>query len=108
MSIKNLDQYAAELHIQFQRLFFLDITRGTRKTFVTTAIQRFLKSKGKLVVAILSSAVKVQLMDGGCMAHSLLKTPVPAHSERNVPLMQTCSLLVSSAKPILSFELKYL
>lgn len=43
-----------------QRLFFLDAPGRTGKTFVTSAIQRFLKSRGKRVLALGSLAFASQ------------------------------------------------
>lgn len=56
-------------------LFFADVARRTGKMFVTFAIRRFLKSMGALVVAVASSVVAAQLLDGGQTAHHALKIP---------------------------------
>lgn len=52
-----------------QRLFFLDASGGTGKTFVTNAMLKFLESKGKKVIAVATSAVAAQLLRKGRTAH---------------------------------------
>lgn len=60
--------------------FLFDTPRGTEKTFLTKRIQRFLQPKEKRFLAVISSAVAAQLLDGDCTAHSALKILIPVIS----------------------------
>ncbi|CDF40018.1 unnamed protein product [Chondrus crispus] len=66
---------------QSSRLFFLDAPSGTGKTFVLSAIQDFLRSRPKQVIAVATSAVAAVLLDGGRTAHSVFKIPIPVSAE---------------------------
>lgn len=76
-----MDHPASESRINFNRLFFLYASGNVGKTFVTTAVQRFLKFKRKRVLAVAPSAVAAQLLEGGSTAHSALKVSIPINSE---------------------------
>lgn len=90
VSIGNLDQNATEKHIYLEQFFFLDAPGGNGKTFVTSAIQRFLQSKGKCALTIVSSTVEAQPLDGDQTAHPALKISIPANSE------STCNIKAES------------
>lgn len=79
--INNLDQHATEAVIRSQRFFFCDPPGGTGKTFVTTVIQCFLETKGKHALAVASSAITAQLLDGGRTDHLALKILILVISE---------------------------
>lgn len=64
-----------------QRLLFLNTSSGTGKTFLTLAIQRFLKSHWKRVPAVPSSEVAAQLLDGERTIYSALKIPISIHAK---------------------------
>ncbi|CDF39890.1 ATP dependant DNA helicase [Chondrus crispus] len=66
---------------QSSRLFFLDAPGGTGKTFVLSAIQDFLRSRPKQVIAVAISAVAAVLLDGGRTAHSVFKISIPVSAE---------------------------
>ncbi|CDF35670.1 partial DNA helicase [Chondrus crispus] len=72
------------------RLFFLDAPGGTGKTFVLSAIQDFLRTRRKQVIAVATSAVAAVLLDGGGTAHSVFKVPIPVSAE------STCSFSANS------------
>ncbi|CDF33589.1 Putativ ATP dependant DNA helicase [Chondrus crispus] len=72
------------------RLFFLDAPGGTGKTFVLSAIQDFLRTRRKQVIAVATSAVAAVLIDGGRTAHSVFKIPIPVSAE------STCSFSANS------------
>ncbi|CDF36294.1 unnamed protein product [Chondrus crispus] len=72
------------------RLFFLDAPGGTGKTFVLSAIQDFLRTRRKQVIAVATSAVAAALLDGGRTAHSVFKIPIPVSAE------STCSFSTNS------------
>ncbi|CDF36554.1 unnamed protein product [Chondrus crispus] len=75
---------------QSSRLFFLDAPGGTGKTFVLSAIQDFLRSRPKQVIAVATSAVAAVLLDGGRTAHSVFKIPIPVSAE------STCNFSTNS------------
>jgi len=79
-------QIASDLH----RVFFLDAPGGTGKTFVTRAIQGFLKIRGKQAIAVATSAVAAQLLDEGRTAHSTFKIPIPCLAD------STCHISANS------------
>lgn len=81
MSINNLNHPAPATQINSQRLLFLDAFGGSGKEFVKKVIQCLLKSKGRSVLAVVSSAVAAQLSDGRCTAHSALTNPVSMNPE---------------------------
>ncbi|CDF40970.1 ATP dependant DNA helicase PIF1 [Chondrus crispus] len=72
------------------RLFFLDAPGGTGKTFVLSAIQDFLRTRRKQVIAVATSAVAAVLLDGGRTAHSVFKIPIPVSAD------STCSFSANS------------
>ncbi|CDF37017.1 ATP dependant DNA helicase [Chondrus crispus] len=72
------------------RLFFLYAPGGTGKTFVLSAIQDFLRTRRKQVIAVATSATAAVLLDGGRTAHSVFKIPIPVSAE------STCSFSANS------------
>lgn len=64
-----------------ERLIFIDAPGGTGKIFVTSAIQRFLKSKEKNIVIITSFAVAANPLDDGHIFHSALQLRIQADQE---------------------------
>ncbi|CDF35745.1 ATP dependant DNA Helicase Pif1 [Chondrus crispus] len=78
------------MRTQNSRLFFLDAPGGTGKTFVLSAIQDFLRSRRKQVIAVATSAVAAVLLDGGRTAHSVFKIPIPVSAE------STCNFSTNS------------
>ncbi|CDF41007.1 ATP dpendant DNA helicase [Chondrus crispus] len=79
-----------EARAQHGRLFFLDAPGGTGKTFVLSAIQDFLRTRRKQVIAVATSAVAAVLLDGGRTSHSVFKIPIPVSAE------STCSFSANS------------
>ncbi|CDF33944.1 ATP dependant DNA helicase PIF1 [Chondrus crispus] len=75
---------------QSRRLFFLDASGGTGKTFVLSTIQDFLRSRRKKVIAVATSAVAAVLLDGGRTAHSVFKILIPVSAE------STCNFSTNS------------
>lgn len=69
-----------------EQLLFLRGHAGTGKTFVISSIQRFLKTKYKIIVVISSSAATVVLLDHWLPAHSALHILIRAdqNSSRNL------------------------
>lgn len=79
-----IDRLQAEPIVQSvsDRLFFMDAPGETGKTFVASAVQRFLNAKGKHVVVVPSSAVAGQLHDDGRTAHSTSQITIPIDQDR--------------------------
>ena len=59
-----------------QRVFSLDASGVTCKTFVIRAIHTLLYLKGRTVNAVVSSAVEPKLLDNGHTAHSTFRIPI--------------------------------
>lgn len=74
---------------QTGRLYFLDASGGTGKTFVLSLILAAIRSQQKIALALASSGIAATLLDGGRTAHSALKLPL------NV---QVCSHLFIDSK----------
>lgn len=60
-----------------QTLFFLDGPGGTGKTFLYNAILAKIRSEGKIALAVASSGIAAELLEGGRTAHSRFKIPIP-------------------------------
>lgn len=97
VSITGLNRKLDPKLLRTMRPFFLDALEGTGKTFVTTAIQRFLKSRGKRDIVVASSENTAHLIDDARTAYLTPKISIPIHSE------STSSI---SASPQLAGQLK--
>lgn len=73
------------------QLIFTDAPGGTGKAFLESAIQIFLKSMRKNVVAIPSSALAAKVHDDGQTAHSTFQTPISIGKD------STCKIPVASS-----------
>ena len=60
-----------------QTLFFVDGPAGTGKTFLYNAILAKIRSEGKIALAVASSGIAAELLEGGRTAHSRFKIPIP-------------------------------
>lgn len=60
-------------------MFYSDAPKETRKSFVATAVQRFLRFRGLRVLAVTTFSVAAQLQDDGRTAHLALKIPNPVY-----------------------------
>lgn len=90
VSTTGLDRKPGSWILRAQRLFFLNAPGGTEKAFVTTAIQRFYKSRGRSALAVASSAVAAQLLDDGRTAHLVFNVHILVRSE------STCNINTNS------------
>lgn len=86
----------------------LDARRGTEKTFVDSAIPRFLKLIGERFVKVDFTAVAAQLLDDRRTSRFAFHIPIPVYEE------STCTVLVGSpiaeiaGRKMSLFELKLL
>lgn len=85
-SINNLNNPTFETPIYSQPLFLLDASGGIGKSFVTTAIPRYLKTKRKNVLAVASSATTTQLLGSSRTAHSALNILI------SISFKRTCNI----------------
>jgi hypothetical protein len=89
--------------------FFLSGHGGTGKTFVWKSILSYVRSKGKIVLAVASSGVASLLLQGGRTAHSRFKIPIDIDKNtlcdmkrgtNLADLMKECSLIISDEAPM--------
>ncbi|GFR90167.1 ATP-dependent DNA helicase PIF4-like [Elysia marginata] len=60
-----------------QRLFFIDGPGGCGKTFLYNTILSYVRGKQLEAIAVASSGIAAELLDGGRTAHSKVKIPIP-------------------------------
>ena len=63
------------------RLYFVDGPGGTGKTFLYNAILAKKRSEGKIVLAVATSGIAANLLDGGKTAHSVLRIPIVIYND---------------------------
>jgi hypothetical protein len=92
----------AKNHVQLgENIFFIDGPGGTGKTHVYKMILAAVRSTRSVALAVASSGIAAQLLDGARTAHSRLRIPVALSAE------STCNMTVQSdyAKLIQKAEL---
>jgi hypothetical protein len=57
-------------------VYFVDGPGGTGKTFLYNTILAHKRAQGKIAIAVASSGIAANLLDGGATAHSTLKIPL--------------------------------
>ena len=60
-------------------MFFLNVPRGYGKTFLIEALLSTVRGLGKIALAVASSGIAAELLEGGRTAHSRFKIPIPIH-----------------------------
>lgn len=75
------------------KLFFLNGSGGTGKTFVYNTICCKLRSEGRIVLCVSSSGISALLIRGGRTAHSMFKIPIDGLNESSV-----CSVAKNSQR----------
>jgi hypothetical protein len=89
--------------------FFLSGHGGTGKTFVWKSILSYIRSKGKIVLAVASSGVASLLLQGGRTAHSRFKITIDIDENtlcdmkrgtNLADLMKECSLIIWDEAPM--------
>ena len=81
----NMDQHDAFCAIMkavqnehhLQRLFFLNALGGYGKTFLIEALLSSVRGMGKIALAVASSGIAAELLEGGKTAHSWFKISIP-------------------------------
>ena len=73
-----------------RRVFFIDAPGGYGKTFLLETVLSSICSVGKIALAVASSGIAAELLQGGRTAHSHFKIPIPISDE------STCSITLQS------------
>ena len=73
-----------------QRMFFLNSPGGYGKTFLIEALLSTVRGMGKIALAIASSGIAAELLEGGRTAHFRFKIPIPVNEE------SVCSISLQS------------
>ena len=97
-SLLNSDQHhvyqkvvdATEQHTN-TTAYFEDGPGGSGKTFLYNTILARIRSKGKIALAVASSGIAAELLEGGRTAHSRFKIPIP------ISETSTCNISRNSA-----------
>ena len=74
-----------------KRLFFIDAPGGHGKTFLIETVLSTVCSVGQVALAVASSGIAAELLEGGQTAHSHFKIPIPISDE------SMCSISLQSA-----------
>ena len=74
-----------------ERLFFINAPGGYGKTFLIEALLATVRGLGKIALAVASSGIAAELLEGGRTAHSWFKIPIPIHET------SVCSISLQSA-----------
>ena len=85
-----------------QRLFFINAPGGYGKTFLMETFLSTVCSMGKIALAVASSRIAAELLEGGRIAHSSFKIPIPICDESmcSVSLQSTHVQLIKSTSLI--------
>ena len=62
-----------------ERVFFLNAPGGYGKTFLIEALLSTVRGMGKIALAVASSGIAAELLEGGHTAHSHFKIPIPVN-----------------------------
>ena len=62
-----------------ERIFFLNAPGGYGKTFLIETLLCTVWGMGKIALAIASSGIATELLEGGWTAHSQFKIPIPVN-----------------------------
>ena len=86
-----------------ERLFFLNAPGGYGKTFLIEALLSTVRGMGKIALAVASSGIAAELLEGGRTAHSWFKIPIPVNENsvcsislqsNDAKLLQKASLII--------------
>ena len=73
-----------------QRMFFLNAPGGYGKTFLIETLLSTVRGLGKIALAVASSGIAAELLEGGRTAHSCFKIPIPVNES------SVCSISLQS------------
>jgi hypothetical protein len=76
LTIYNQIIYGNSSESQFRRMYFVNGPGGTGKTFLYNTILAKKRSEGKIAVAVATSGIAANLLDGGKTAHSIFRIPI--------------------------------
>ena len=74
-----------------RQLFFINAPGGYGKTFLIETVLSSIRCVGKIALAVASSGIAAELLEGGRTAHSRFKIPIPISDE------SVCSISLQSA-----------
>ena len=74
-----------------QHLFFVNAPGGYGKTFLMETLLSSVRAVGKIALAVASSGIAAELLEGGRTAHSRFKIPIPISNE------SVCSISLQSS-----------
>ena len=89
------------------RLFFLNAPRGYGKTFLIEALLSTVRGLGKIALAVASSGIAAELLEGGRTAHSRFKIPIPINESSvcNISLQSDIAKLIQKTSLIIWDEI---
>jgi hypothetical protein len=89
------------------RTFFVYGYGGTGKTFLWTNLLNFIRSKGKIALAVASSGIAALLLPGGRTPHSRFKVPLDIRENSMCKVEKNTHLSELIQKHLLSFRMKH-
>ena len=94
---------ASDLNSTNSKIFFVNGPGSTGKTFLYKQVLNYIRSKGKIALAVASSGIAALLLPGGRTAHSRLKIPIKllSSSTLNLPLQSESAELIRKSEIIL-------
>ena len=74
------------------RLFFLNASGGYGKTFLIEALLSTVRGLGKIALAVASSGIAAELLEGSRTAHSRFKIPIPINESSVCNISLQCDI----------------
>ena len=89
------------------RLFFLNAPGGYGRTFLIEALLCSVRGLGKIALAVASSGIAAELLEGGRTAHSRFKIPIPINESSvcNISLQSDLAKLIQKTSLIIWDEI---
>ena len=89
------------------RLFFLNAPGGYGKTFLIETLLCTVRGLGKIALAVASSGIAAELLEGGRTAHSRFKIPIPINESSvcNISLQSDIAKLMQKTSLIIWDEI---
>ena len=92
--------YSAIIGRAESKVFYLDASGGTGKSFTMRAVQDLLRIRKRKVVTVVTSALAVALLEGGRTTNSVFKVPVPCDDGAQCAVTAESEHGVNSFKPM--------